>query len=241
MFCRECGKQRYWRRTGKTQNGLQILRCTNCENEQEQERPQGLKSPPSVLYFDIETALVKTTVFNSGRQWVRWQDVESDPFVLCWAAVWMNKGTKIISDCITPEKVIQQDDSEVLRGLYELMKQADYIVGHNMRPYDWKMVSGRFFTLGWDAPLDSAIVDTLSLSRKRFRVLSHSLESWLQRKGYGGKTPMERKDWQECIRGDEKALDKMHRYCRKDVRKGALLTLDFQRYVEQATGKLLFR
>ena len=121
------------------------------------------------------------------------------------------------------------------------MGQADYLVGHNMRPFDWKLVSGRFITLGWDAPPDAKIVDTLSLSRRRFRVKSHALDSWEKRLGYAGKHEMHKEDWIRCLNGDTKALDKMHRYCRDDVRKGAKVTRDFQRYIEQATNKLLFR
>jgi len=240
--CRVCTKQNLWTSTGRTVDGKREWKCRNCKNIQLEEPPQGLKVPSKVLYFDIETALVKATVFDSGRQWVHWKNIESDPFILCWAATWMHKKNgKVLSDCITPESVLQYDDREVLKPLLALMDEADYIVGHNMRPFDWRMVSGRFYVHGWIAPHDAKIVDTLSLSRRRFRVISHSLDAWLKRKGYDGKDEMERRDWEECIRGEQKALDKMVRYCRKDVRRGVQLTRDFQRYIEQATGKLLFK
>jgi DNA polymerase III epsilon subunit-like protein len=154
--------------------------------------------------------------------------------------MWMHRDT-VISDCITPARVKRQDDREVLKPLYDLMDEADYIVGHNMRPFDWKMVSARFFIHGWKAPHDARIIDTLALSRKRFKTISHSLDAWLKRKNIGGKDDMEREDWERCIRGDKSALDKMVKYCRNDVKRGAQLTKDFQRYVEQATGQLLFK
>jgi hypothetical protein len=201
-----------------------------------------LRIPPKVLYFDVETALVKATVFDAGRQWVGWKNIENDPFILCWAAQWMHREKAgVLSECITPARVRRYDDREVLKPLRELMDEADYIVGHNMRPYDWKMVSARFFVHGWDAPHDAKIVDTLTLSRKRFRTISHSLDAWLKRKKLDGKDEMHREDWEACIRGEKAALDKMVKYCRNDVKRGVQLTREFQRYVEQATGQLLFK
>jgi len=240
--CRNCTKQNLWTSTGNTIKGKREWKCRNCGNIQLEEPPQGLDIPAKVLYFDIETALVKATVFDSGKQWVHWKNIESEPFILCWAATWMHKKTPtIISDCITPARVKKQDDREVLKPLYDLMDAADYIVGHNMRPFDWKMVSGRFYTHGWDAPHDPKIVDTLSLSRRRFKEISHSLDAWLKRRHFDGKDKMEREDWERCIRGDQQALNKMVRYCRDDVKRGSAWARDFQRYVEQATGKLLFK
>lgn len=148
--------------------------------------------------------------------------------------------SKVYSECITPARVRRQDDRQVLKPLYDLMDGADYLVGHNMRPFDWKMVSARFFIHGWKAPHDTKIVDTLAMSRRRFKTISHSLDAWLKRKGMDGKNKMEREDWERCIIGDVKALAKMETYCRADVRRGAAWTKELQAYLEGATGKLLF-
>jgi len=204
--------------------------------------PQGLKIPPKVLYFDIETALLKTTVFQAGEQWIRWQDVESDTFVMCWGAAWMHKEPlKVLSECVTPKEAKKRDDKNCLWRLWELMDDADYIVGHNMRSFDWKIVNMRFITFGWDAPFDSKIVDTLSLSRRRFRAISHSMDSWLRRWGEEQKEEMTRKDWELCLGGDEKTLKKMHRYCRNDIKRGVKIAERFEKYIVSATGKELFR
>lgn len=200
-----------------------------------------MKIPPKVLYFDIETALIKTTVFQPGRQWIGWKSMETDSFVICWGAAWMHKKQiRVISDCVTSAQAKNQDDSKCLKGLHALMDEADYIVGHNMRAFDWKTVSARFLIHGWDAPHDAKIVDTLNLSRRRFRAVSHALDAWNKALGHEKKDDMRREDWEACLQGKKMALDKMHEYCRGDIRSGVKLAKSFQRYIEQATGRLMF-
>lgn len=218
------------------------MKCRNCGNIQLEEPPQGLLIPPKILYFDIETALMKVTTFQTGKQYVMWKQVNQDSFVLCWGAAWMNKEPlKIMSDCVTPKEAIKHDDERCLIRLWELMDFADYIVGHNMRSFDWKFVSARFIQFGWSSPFDTKIVDTYLLSKRKFRVPSHAMDAWSRRLGNGQKAHMEREDWERCLVGDESALHKMLRYCKGDIKDGVKLTRQFQTYIESGGGKPLFR
>lgn len=240
--CTVCTKKNLWTSTGKTDNGKRLWKCRNCGNEQWEEPPQGLKIPAKVLYFDLETALMKVTTFSTGRQWVNWKSVEQDTFVLCWGAAWMHKPKlKVISKSVTGEQATMADDYDCLLPLWEMMDEADYIVGHNMRGFDWKMVNARFITHGWSAPRESKIIDTLLLSHRRYRVASHSMDAWVKKLGGQMKEDMRREDWEACLKGDEKALAKMEHYCRNDIKRGVQITKAFQAYYEQATGNLLFR
>ena len=240
--CTVCTKKNLWTSTGKTENGRRLWKCRNCGNEQWEEAPQGLKIPAKVLYFDLETALMKVTTFSTGRQWVNWKSVEQDTFVLCWGAAWMHKPKlKVVSKCVTPEQAQMADDYDCLLPLWDMMDEADYIVGHNMRAFDWKMVNARFITHGWNAPRESKIVDTLLLSRRRYRMASHAMDAWVKKLGGEMKEDMRREDWEACLKGDEKALKKMEHYCRGDIKRGVQIARAFQNYYEQATGNLLFK
>ena len=148
---------------------------------------------------------------------------------------------KILSKCVTSEQALKADDYELLIPLWDLMNQADYIVGHNMRGFDWKTVNARFIIHGWDAPKEAKIIDTLLLSRRRYRVASHAMDAWIKKLGGHMKEDMRREDWEACLKGDKKSLDKMLRYCRGDIRRGVRVTQAFQRYYESATGDLLFK
>ena len=240
--CHVCAKKNLWTGTGKSVEGMRLWKCRNCGNEQWEERPQGLKIPPRVLYFDIETALMKVTTFQVERQYLSWKSVEQESFVICWAAAWMGKPKlKVLSKSVTSEQALKADDSECLVPLWDLMEQADYVVGHNMRGFDWKFVNARFIVHGWDAPRDAKIMDTLLLSRRRYRVASHAMDAWIRKLGGDIKEDMRREDWEACLKGDQKALNKMLHYCRNDIKRGIQITEAFQRYYESATGDLLFK
>lgn len=240
--CTVCTKKNLWTSTGRTIDGKREWQCRNCRHVQLEEAPQGLDIPPKVLYFDIETALMKVTTFRTGRQYVTWKSVEQDSFVICWGAAWMHEPKiTVMSNCVTPAEARKQNDYNCLWGLWELMDEADYIVGHNMRAFDWKTVNARFIEHGWPAPHETKIVDTLLMSRRRFRVDSHALEAWSKRLGGKPKADMRREDWEACMKGDERALSKMHRYCRGDIREGVHITKQFQQYYESATGLQMFR
>ena len=238
--CTVCTKKNLWTVTGRTKDNRREWQCRNCGHIQLEVEPQGLDIPPKVLYFDIETALMKVTTFTTGKQFINWKSVEQESFVICWGASWLDKSS-IISNCVTPSQAKKQDDRACLKPLRDLMDEADYIVGHNMRAFDWKTVNARFLMHGWEAPHETKIVDTLLMSRRRFRVDSHALEAWSRKLGGKPKADMRREDWEACMRGDEKALKKMHRYCRGDIREGVYITKRFKQYYEQATGNQLFR
>jgi hypothetical protein len=201
---------------------------------------------PKVLYFDIETAPMEVACFRTGKQNISWKSVIQDSFVLCWAAQWIHvPNSKIISACVTLKEARKRSDKNCLYTLRDLMDEADYLVGHNMRGFDWKTVNDHFLLHGWDAPHDAKIFDTLTFSRRIFRPRSHALDSWMDELGEERKEDMRLEDWIKCLKGDDNtlqaALRKMHTYCRGDIRRGVRLTKIFQRYFEQATGKKLFK
>jgi hypothetical protein len=74
-------------------------------------------------------------------------------------------------------------------------------------------------------------VDTLSLARKYFKNDSDTLGYWLARLGQTGKDKMEEEDWDLCKAGDQKALNKMLKYNKQDVRGGVGLLIEFRDYL----------
>lgn len=234
-----------WTWTGKTKDGRREWQCRNCGGLQLEEQPQGLEIPPKVLYLDIETAFMSVDVFSlyvhTGR--LSWKGVEKYKFVICWAAAWVgDEEPQLISDAVTGAQARKRNDKPCLKGIWRLMDEADYIVGHNIRGFDWKTLNYRYIVNGMGAPYKSKITDTLSLSRKYFLPESHALEAWSLRTGGRMKDKMERDDWTKiCRHGDEKALAKMEKYCRGDVLEGIKVLRRMQDYIEQMEGKPLFK
>ena len=237
-----------WSSTGRMIDGRREYKCRNCGNIQLESPPQGLKIPPKVLYFDIETSLitVKQDVWGlkNYNKYIQWEDIEKDQIIICWAGAWIGKGKRVhvFGDCVTEREAVKRDDKRVVKSLRDAIDEADYVAGHNMRPYDWKTANARILVNGIEAPLEPKILDTLSIARRKFRMASHTLEYWSLKLGGKNKDEMHREDWEKIQEtGDPKSLRKMFKYCKGDIREGVNVFMKFRDYIETSTGKPLYR
>lgn len=218
---------------------------------QAEPRPQGehLSRPLKLLYYDIEntkmTVQVETFDLHLRNEYLSWKDVVKPSVLICWSAAWITPGVTpenlhIISDVITSEEAKKQSDKRTLGGLWDLMNRADVLVGHNIKQFDTKKTHLRFLLNKMGAPdLSVKQLDTLSLAKKHFKNDSNSLGYWLERLGNSSKDKMVSEDWDKCKAGDVKALRKMRKYNKQDVRGGAEVFLEFRNYIESGGGALV--
>lgn len=246
--CQACLKKNLWSNTGKRdKSGAIIRKCTNCGHLQAEPVPQGLRIPKRVLYYDIETSMmtmeIETFQLNQYNPWLKWEDIKKPPFMICWSAVWIENGKvgKVMGESVTSAGARRGNDKQCVKKLWKLLNQADYIVGHNSKAFDTKKSHLRFLLNDLPSPdLSVKQVDTLALAKKYFKNDSNSLGYWLHCFGEVGKDEMEMDDWHKCKRGDQKTLDKMLKYCKHDVLRGAKVLLRFQKYIESG-GVRLFK
>ena len=250
--CDKCFKKRYWTSTGKfTKDGERIWKCRyqGCGHEQAEEPPRGRAHVPSkVLYFDIETSLieVKQQVWGlkNYSSYIDPDAITKDQYIICWGGAWVEDGKRprVFGGCVTQREAVDRDDKRIMKKLRDSMELADYVVGHNMRPYDWKTVNARILINGLKAPLEPKIIDTLSMSRRKFRVASHKLEYWSMKLQGKPKDDMHRADWEKIQEnGDARSLRKMFKYCKGDIREGVNIYLKFKKFYEDSTGKPLYK
>jgi len=136
---------------------------------------------------------------------------------------------------------VVKNDRRIMKGLWELLNQADYVVGHNVDGFDIKKVNNRFVQLGMDLPYMYKTVDTLKLSRKYFPFESNGLDYIAQKIGGKAKQDIDFDDWRRIVEtGDEKTLVKAERYCKGDVREGLNVWRYFRRKIE-SSGKVLIK
>jgi hypothetical protein len=177
---------------------------------------------------------------------LNWKDITCPPYLICWSAVLCDVDVgrdeiRVSSDCITPKEARRGDDRRCLSGLRERMNKADFWVGHNVKAFDTKKAQLRLILNRMNAPdLTVKQVDTLSLARKYFKNDSDTLGYWLARLGHTGKDKMEREDWDGCKAGDPKALHKMQKYNKQDVRGGLDVLIEFRDYLRSG-GVDIFR
>ena len=172
------------------------------------------------LFLDIETAP------NLGWVWAKYdQNVlsyERERYMLCFSYKWAGQDeTHVVSqiDFPTAFKKDRHDDSRVLKAIWNLLDEADVIIGHNVRAFDLKMVNAFFITADMPPPSPYQTIDTLIAARSVAKFNSNSLKDLCKTLGIGdGK-----KDaggfatWLGCMAGDQPAWDHMIEYARRDT------------------------
>lgn len=180
---------------------------------------------PKVLIFDIETSLqevsFRTFVNLKYPYKIKPEDVKNPQKIHCIGYKWLGeKKTHVISvhDFPATFKKDHLDDSRVIKEFQKVLKQADAVLGHNIKNYDNKHVMSRILLNGAEPMILPHPIDTLLLSRKNFNLTSHKLDELARVLGLKvRKSPMSRKDWDDCFDGDLKAFKKMAKYCKQDI------------------------
>lgn len=180
-------------------------------------------SKPKVLILDIELAPLEVHVWQLFDQNVGLNQIQQDWTVLSWAAKWQGKSQVFYQDVRSQRD--KRDDSRILNKIWELMDEADIIVGQNSKKFDIKKLNARFIInkikKGFP-PSDYRQVDTRELAKKSFSFTSNKLEYMtdqlctkykkLKHKNFPG-----HELWVECLKGNPKAWHEMEKYNKHDV------------------------
>lgn len=176
-------------------------------------------SSARILTIDIETTPSAAHVWGMFDQNVGLNQVVEVGGLLCFVAKWYGD----------PEPVFESDWSSegghegMVRAAWELLDEADYVVGFNSKQFDMKHLNREFVLLGLPAPSPYRNVDLLLVARKNFRFFSNKLDFVAGQLGLGHKVAHEGHGlWKACMAGDEAARQRMRDYNIQDV----LLTED---------------
>jgi hypothetical protein len=145
--------------------------------------------------------------------------IESDKSILSWAAKWIDQ-PKIYYRDLRKEKNID-DDSSILQDLWELLDEAEIVVGHNLKRFDLKNIRTRFIKHGMRPTNNHTILDTLTMAKSQFSFTSNKLEFISKFLGVGEKSHHKKFQgfelWRECMNGNPKAWAEMKKYNQNDV------------------------
>ena len=171
---------------------------------------------PKILIFDVETAPLKAYVWRRWKQNISIDQTVSEWFMISWAAKWLDsKG--IISECLTPQEIIEEDDKRIIRQLWTLFDEADIVIAHNGRRFDVPHANARFVLLGLLPPSPYTQIDTLEVVRKQFNFSSNKLDALAKYFGIENKDGTDFELWKKCMEGDQESLNYMKEYNKKDV------------------------
>ena len=110
------------------------------------------------------------------------------------------------------------DDFMLLKAISEIMVDADAVVSHNGKRFDWKFIQTRLVKHGLP-PLPKIIhIDTCQLAKTHLMTFNNRLQTLAK---FMTKTEkLENTGWQlweRVIKRDKKAMELMTRYCKQDV------------------------
>ncbi len=170
-----------------------------------------------VLIWDVETSFMLASLFQARQDFVASKMFQHEVFMLTWAAKW--EGSRdVMSGKLTGEEALAQDDTRIVADLIDLVREADVLVAHNGNGFDNKVLRGRAM-LNQQEPLGPIrSIDTCAEAKNSFRLSHNSLDHLARHLGVPTKLHTSFELWRDCYYGDESALAKMDRYCRKDVR-----------------------
>lgn len=182
--------------------------------------PDNLKRKPKakILLFDIETAPITAYTWGIWNQNIGQDMILKDWFVLSWSAKWLFDD-EIYNMSLTPKEIDRGDDKRIIKGIWQMLHEADVVVAHNLKKFDKKRVQTRFLKYDMGLPSPYNTVDTLLHARKQFAITSNRLD-YIASKflGIEGKMETPKGLWWDCMKGDKDAMKTMVEYCDKDVK-----------------------
>lgn len=170
-----------------------------------------------ILLLDIETAPKRAYVWGLWKQNVAPKQLISDWFMLTWSAKWYHDDV-VYGDRLYADEAIDENDNRILHKLYNLMDEADVVIGHNGDKFDVPSINTRFVVNGINPPSPYRTVDTLKIAKRHFKFSSNRLDYLGEVLGVGRKIDTGGFElWEKCMKGDSKALDDMLTYNKQDV------------------------
>lgn len=173
---------------------------------------------PKILVFDTETAAATALTFGRFKVNLSQDNIlDNGGWLLC--ACWRWLGSNVTyAIYLTPEEVLNKDDSRIVAKLWELYEQADAVLAHNSQGFDHKVVQTRAIYNGFPPLPQVKVLDTLQLVKKYLKLPSNRLDAIGEFFGLGRKISTGGISlWRKVQEGDEQAMKDMVTYCLQDV------------------------
>jgi len=171
---------------------------------------------PKILLLDIETSPLLAYTFSTWKTDIHMDRLISDFLILSWSAKWFDS-EEVFSMRLTPEEVKSENDTRIVKQLWNLLNECDIVIGHNQNSFDLPRMKSKFLVAGLPPTTFYHQIDTMLVAKKEFGFTYNKLDFLAQKLGLGAKIHTEFELWARCMRGEEAALQEMERYNRMDV------------------------
>ncbi len=174
------------------------------------------RNSSKVLTLDIETLPIIAYVWDTWNTNIYSKQIVKDWCILSWSGKWIND-TKIMSDVLTSKEAINRDDKRLIGEFWQLLEDADVVIGQNCKRFDLKKLNTRFWKNGLHKPKSYKVIDTLSTAKSVFGLTYNNLDFIAKFIGAQEKLETEFELWAACDRGEKQALQQMREYNEQDV------------------------
>ncbi len=132
-----------------------------------------------ILTLDIETSPMIAFVWKMFKENVGLNQLIENSFIIGYAAKW-HDSKEIIYDDNRHEPDLE-NDKRLVKSLAKLIDEADFVIAHNGRDFDIRVVQARMFAWKMDPPSSFKTIDTRWIAVKHFRLPSYKLEYLTER------------------------------------------------------------
>lgn len=165
-----------------------------------------------ILFLDLETSPNMAYVWGLWQQNVSINQMISSTEVICFGARWLGEKKVIF------KSVHHDGKQEMLDTLWQLVNEADVLVGWNSQSFDSKHIKRELLENGYTPPSPYKELDLMRVVRSQFKFPSNKLDYVAQKLGVGAKVKHSGFDlWVSCMAGDNKAWTEMKKYQIQDV------------------------
>lgn len=173
-----------------------------------------LKTKRRRLYFDIETSPNIGLFWSAGyKQRIDYSNIIDERAIICICYKWEDE-KEVYSLNWTKKKC----DKAMLNTFIKIANQADEMVGHNGDKFDLTWIRTRCLFHGIPMFPQYQTIDTLKVSRQKFRFNSNRLDYIANYLGVGSKIKTEFNLWKDIVLSScPVAMAKMVKYCKNDV------------------------
>lgn len=177
---------------------------------------------PKVLLLDIESAPMLGYVWGLWENNVALNQLHTDWYILSWSAKWLGSPENEVMYEDNRNSPNIEDDSKLLLKIWELMDEADIIIGQNSKAFDIKKLNSRFIQNGFGPPSSFRQIDTLQIAKSTFGFTSNKLEYLTKKLCVKYKKLDHAKFsgfemWKQCLAGNVEAWEEMKQYNIHDV------------------------
>lgn len=167
---------------------------------------------PKILMLDLETSP------HLGHVWSLWNNniglnqlMESGE-VICFGARWTHE------ESVEFRSVHHDGKDVMLQRAWDLLNEADAVLGWNSKGFDMKHLNREFIEAGITPPSPVHHLDLMLESKSLFKFPSQKLDYVAQTLGVGSKVQHEGHTlWVKCMQGDDEAWERMREYQEQDV------------------------